>query len=379
MQPKENRFRHRGRGGAEEAGSCKSGSPAIPDSVILSALRASASSALKELVSVCHRSVVCIALPSFLLAACGTQAPRPVIDRAEPATAVSPAPAFKGESKKPGPTIKYSGGFYKDDGPGDKPPEDIDAIPDAQPRPEPLHRFANNPYSVLGRNYVPLRELAPYKARGIGSWYGRKFHGQKTSSGEPYDMYGMTAAHPTLPIPSYVRVSNPANGKSVVVRVNDRGPFHAGRLIDLSWTAAWKLGYIGEGSALVEVETILPGQTLLAVAPRSATEGTPSTRAVDDDPIAQMAAAQADPPLPQIKDARGHFLQLGAFGNRDNAEALRARLSRELGALAEKLVVQSTGALFRVQLGPWPDASAAQLAGVRLRESLGMTPVAVQR
>jgi len=302
-----------------------------------------------------------------VLAACGTQAPRPVSDRGEAPGAVPPPPTFRSEGKKPAPAIKYSGGFYKDDGPGDKPPEDIDAIPDAIPRVEPLHRFANNPYSVLGRDYVPLREIRPYKARGIGSWYGRKFHGQKTSSGEPYDMYGMTAAHPTLPIPSYVRVSNPANSKSVVVRVNDRGPFHSGRLIDLSWTAAWKLGYIGEGSTLVEVESLLPGQTLAAAPP------------VADDPIARMAAAEPEPPLPQLQDARGHFLQLGAFGNRDNAEALKARLARELGSLGEKLVIQSAGKLFRVQLGPWPDAAAAQQAGGRLRESLGMTPVIVQR
>jgi len=255
----------------------------------------------------------CLLLP-LLLAACGTQTSRPVIDRAETPAAVSPAPTFKAEAKKPAPAIKYSGGFYKDDGPGDKVPDDIEAIPDAIPKFEPLHRFANNPYSVLGRDYVPRRDLQPYKARGIGSWYGRKFHGQKTSSGEPYDMYGMTAAHPTLPIPSYVRVSNPANGKSVVVRVNDRGPFHSGRLIDLSWTAAYKLGYIGTGSTVVEVESVLPGQTL-AAAPAPV---------ADEDPIAKLAAAEPEPPLPQVQDVRGHFLQLGAFGNRDNAEALRA-------------------------------------------------------
>jgi rare lipoprotein A len=228
---------------------------------------------------------------------------------------------------------------------------------------------------------VPLRALKPYQARGIGSWYGRKFHGQKTSSGEPYDMYGMTAAHPTLPIPSYVRVSNPANGKSVVVRVNDRGPFHSGRLIDLSWTAAYKLGYIGTGSTVVEVETVLPGQALAVAAPQSGNPGMQSQAAptVEDDPIAKMAATEPEPPLPQVQDARGHFLQLGAFSNRDNAEALRARLARELGNLAEKLVVQSAGKLFRVQLGPWPDAAAAQLAGGRLRESFGMTAVVVQR
>jgi rare lipoprotein A len=309
-------------------------------------------------------------LPLFLVA-CGTQAPRPVVDRADaPPAAVSPAPSPKAEAKKSTPAIKYSGGFYKDDGPGDKPPQDIDAIPDAVPKVEPLHRFANNPYSVLGHDYVPLRDGKPYKARGIGSWYGRKFHGQKTSSGEPYDMYGMTAAHPTLPIPSYVRVSNPGNGKSVIVRVNDRGPFHSGRLIDLSWTAAYKLGYIGEGSTLVEVERLLPGQTLAAA---------PAPSPSEEDPIARMAVTEAEQPLPQVQDGRGHFLQLGAFGSRDNAEALKLRLARELGNLAEKLVIQSAGKLFRVQLGPWPDAAAAQLAGGRLRESFGMAPVVVQR
>jgi len=318
----------------------------------------------------------------MFLAGCGTQAPRPVIDRAEiPAGAVPPAPTPGTAAKKPPPAIKYSGGFYKDDGPGDQVPPDIDAIPDAVPRAEPLHRFANNPYSVFGRDYVPLRTLQPYKARGVGSWYGRKFHGQKTSSGEPYDMYGMTAAHPTLPIPSYVRVSNPANGRSVVVRVNDRGPFHAGREIDLSWTAAYKLGYIGQGSTLVEVESVLPGQSLAAAPPTSGNPGAQSTPPgeVDDDPIAKLAATESEPPLPQVQDTRGHFLQLGAFGNRDNADALHARLSRELGELASKLVVQPAGKLFRVQLGPWPDAAAAQLAGLRLRESFGMAPVVVQR
>jgi rare lipoprotein A len=306
----------------------------------------------------------------FFLVACGTQTPRPVADRGQGAGgAVSPAPTFRADGKKAAPPIKYSGGFYKDDGPGDKQPEDIDAIPDAVPRVEPLHRFANNPYSVLGRDYVPSRDLKPYRARGIGSWYGRKFHGQKTSSGEPYDMYGMSAAHPTLPIPSYVRVSNPANGRSVVLRVNDRGPFHAGRVIDLSWTAAYKLGYIGTGSTLVEVESVLPGQTL-AAAPAPTFE---------EDPIALMAAEELAPRLPETQDARGHFLQLGAFGNRDNAEALRARLSREIGNLADKLAIQSDGKLFRVQLGPWPDAAAAKLASVQMRESFGMTPVVVQR
>lgn len=333
----------------------------------------------------CRLSV--LLLPA-LFAACGTQAPRPADERGEAPAAVPPAPTAAAAAKKPVPPAKFGGG-YKDDGPGDGPAIDPDTIPDAVPKVEPLHRFANNPYSVFGRDYVPLREIKPYKARGIGSWYGRRYHGQKTSSGEIYDMYAMTAAHPTLAIPSYVRVTNPANGKSVVVRVNDRGPFHAGREIDLSWTAAYKLGYTGQGSTLVEVESVLPGQALAvapappardtAPAPAGGMTSAPPRRADEEDPIARLAAAEPEPPLPQVQDGRGHFLQLGAFGNRDNAEALRMRLARELGELSGKLVVQASGGLFRVQLGPWPDAAAARLAGVRLRESFDMEPLVVQR
>jgi len=151
------------------------------------------------------------------------------------------------------------GGYYKDDGPHERPPAGLDAIADATPRAEPLHRYANRPYTVFGKDYRPLSSVQPFRQRGMASWYGKRFHGQKTSSGEPYDMYKMTAAHPTLPIPSYARVTNLANGRSVVVRINDRGPFHAGRVIDLSYVAAYKLGYIAAGSAQVEVEAIVPG------------------------------------------------------------------------------------------------------------------------
>ncbi|MFT4101959.1 MAG: septal ring lytic transglycosylase RlpA family protein, partial [Burkholderiaceae bacterium] len=148
------------------------------------------------------------------------------------------------------------GGYYLDDGPGSGAPTDLAAIPDARPRREPIVRATTRPYVVFGRTYTPRGELAPYRERGVASWYGRKFHGQKTSSGEVYDMYGMTAAHPTLPIPSYVRVTSLGTGNSVVVRVNDRGPFLNDRLIDLSWTAAAKLGYVNAGHTRVEVEQI---------------------------------------------------------------------------------------------------------------------------
>lgn len=159
---------------------------------------------------------------------------------------------------------KRPGGYYKDDGPPDR-GVNVAAIPDAVPRVEPLHRYANRPYEALGRKYVPLTHVATYKQRGTASWYGKRFHGSPTSSGEKYDMYGMSAAHPILPIPSYARITNLANGRSVVVRVNDRGPFHAGRAIDLSYAAAYRLGYIAQGSAQVEIEQVVPGGAPLAL------------------------------------------------------------------------------------------------------------------
>ncbi|MGD9946044.1 MAG: septal ring lytic transglycosylase RlpA family protein, partial [Burkholderiaceae bacterium] len=159
----------------------------------------------------------------------------------------------RGAPSRPGPTSSR-GGYYMDVGPGDAPPPDLAAIPDAVPRHEPLLPRTARPYSVFGRQYTPMAQLAPYRERGMASWYGRRYHGQPTSSGERYDMYAMTAAHPTLPIPSYARVTHVGSGRSVIVRVNDRGPFLQNRIIDLSYTAAAKLGYIDAGSAEVEVE-----------------------------------------------------------------------------------------------------------------------------
>jgi rare lipoprotein A len=303
-------------------------------------------------------------LLALALAACGT-APKQPVERPPASSTAVPPP-----SAKPAWTLKKGGGYYQDDGPGENAPENIDAIPDAVPRDEPPHRFANNPYSVLGRDYVPLKSANGFREKGVASWYGRKFHGQKTSSGERYDMYGMTAAHPTLPIPSYVRVSNPANGKSVVVRVNDRGPFHAGRIIDLSYTAAWKLGYIGNGSTLVEIETVRPGTTLLAAAP-----------AEDPDPIARFAnlPEPPTPPAPLPADVRGTFVQLGAFGNPDNAESFRAHVARELDWAGDKLRTQTAGSLHRVQIGPYASRAEADLAAEKIRLALGVKPAIVVR
>jgi rare lipoprotein A len=142
------------------------------------------------------------------------------------------------------------------DGPEASPPPDLERVPDVVPRVEPLRVGGpNRPYELNGVAYVPITADRAFKERGLASWYGRKFHGRPTASGEIYDMYAMSAAHPTLPIPSYVRVRNPANRREVIVRVNDRGPFHRGRIIDLSYTAALKLGVL-RGLANVEIERL---------------------------------------------------------------------------------------------------------------------------
>ena len=172
----------------------------------------------------------------------------------------------------------FMSGGGSTDGPGTDPPPKLERVPDAVPRSEALHPSANRPYTVLGQQYVPTIGVKVYRERGVASWYGRKFHGQPTSSGERYDMYAMTGAHPTLPIPSYVRVTNLRNGRMVVVRINDRGPFSNKRLIDLSYTAAYKLGYVSSGTAEVEVELVVagsppgfgPGRAVMGFAPELA-------------------------------------------------------------------------------------------------------------
>lgn len=251
---------------------------------------------------------------------------------------------------------RASGNFYKDDGPLDL-PDNLDQILEPLPRDEPLHRWANNPYTVLGQTFVPRKTAGDYTGRGIGSWYGRKFHGQKTSSGETYDMFQMTAAHPTLPIPSYVRVTNLKNQRSVIVRVNDRGPFLKGREIDLSFLAACRLGYAMNGSAEVEVVSLLPGDVPDEpgmVIPDQPVEIKPLPEAV-------TALPTVTPPV-RTEPLTGNevFLQLGAFSSRTNAENFHAHLARELDdGQAGRLGIQQAGTLYRVRLGPFPDRASA--------------------
>ncbi len=188
------------------------------------------------------------------IAGCATS-PQP--ESSVPPFIKPPSPVVPTEPKAVPPAqTSNKGGYYLDDGPGENPPLNLDQVPDAVPRAEKLHPYANQPYAALGQRFVPNVDARDYRARGVASWYGKRYHGKPTASGEIYDMYRMTAAHPNLPIPSFARVTNLDNKKSVIVRINDRGPFKRDRLIDLSYVAAYKLGYVVQGSAEVEVEAL---------------------------------------------------------------------------------------------------------------------------
>ncbi len=258
-----------------------------------------------------------------------------------------------------------SGGYYKDDGPGEKPPANLDQIADAQPKSEPLHRYANRPYQVFGKEYVPLAFVQPYRQRGMASWYGKKFHGQRTASGETYDMYAMSAAHPTLPIPSYARVTRVATGRSVIVRINDRGPFHQGRMIDLSYAAALKLGFAHLGSAEVELESIEPGHAV-----------TPTEQAATTTP---PPAAPTEQALAAPEQAAAVYVQVGAFSSRDNAESLRSRLEDEFGWLKDTVQVLAIGNLWRLHVGPYRTQDDARPVAERIESQLSIKPLLVVR
>jgi rare lipoprotein A len=288
------------------------------------------------------------------------------------------------------------GGYYLDDGPGDNPPPNLDRIPDAVPKLEPIHRGASRPYTVMGRDYTPMTMLARYKARGTATWYGRRYHGKPTSSGEIYDMYAMTAAHTTLPIPSYARVTNLANAKSVVVRINDRGPFIGDRVIDLSYTAAHKLGVLAGGSAIVEVESILPGDSAPARTASAAT-APPAPSAPESEPTPRVAAAELAPvavalppvqaqpttvattaPETEPQAASGIYVQFGAFRSRENAETYLARLKLQIEWLAAALRVLPRGGLYRVHAGPYSSQGEAQQIANRISDSLGPKPIVLK-
>ena len=283
----------------------------------------------------------------LVLAGCAGQPLRTLPETpAKPAGAKPPLPAASGDVAR----STKRGGYYLDDGPGDNPPPDLDAIPDAVPKPEVLNKYANRPYLALGHEYTPLATAQGYKAEGLASWYGRRFNGKRTASGETYNMYAMTAAHPTLPLPSYARVTSLATGKSVVVRVNDRGPFHSKRIIDLSYTAAHKLGIVQGGSGRVEVESITP----------------------------EEIASSRDAGSHSGSDS-GTYLQLGSFTSRANAEKLLARAATQLDAQSNELVILNHDERYRVALGPYADTDSADQAAREVQQRMNLKPVRVVR
>jgi rare lipoprotein A len=250
------------------------------------------------------------------------------------------------------------GGYYLDDGPGDNPPSNLQNIPDAVPRDEPLHRYANRPYQIMGVNYTPMSERESFRQEGVASWYGKRYHGQKTSSGEIYDMYAMSAAHPTLPIPSYARVTSLDSGKSVVVRINDRGPFHSDRIIDLSYTAAFKLGLLGKGSGMVRVESVSPATGPVALIQPA--DNSVSPQGVNDN-----------------GEQSGYYVQLGAFGNVDNAEKLARHARQSLDIPDRQVQVVLVGKLHRVKLGPFANPAEANVWVDKSRDVLGISAIKV--
>jgi len=324
-----------------------------------------------------------MALICVTLAACRGNVPRP--DASAPDASASAADSASHERRaqveekrndrnaKPSttiaPTPSGSGAYLPGDGPGsDIPPNHLNT-PDAVPRAEPLHRYANRPYTVLGKNYTPLTTIGSYKKRGVASWYGKKFHGQRTSIGEVYDMYGMTAASTTLPIPSYARVTNLQNNKSVIVRVNDRGPFLHERIIDLSYTAANKIGIIGSGSGMVEVESLNADDT--ASAPISP---------IYKEPI-QVSPLSVDTPttlpIDTPKAAGKVYLQLGAFNSQRSAEEFLNSMRAKLGNTDKQLDLSHKNGMVKVRIGPYATPDSARASALELQSRLGFKPMVI--
>ena len=251
-------------------------------------------------------------------------------------------------------------------------PQDISNIQNAVPRAEPPSRYGNpSSYTVNGRRYYTMPSSRGYRERGIASWYGTKFHGRRTSSGEVYDIYKMTAAHKSLPLPTYAKVTNLRNGRSVIVKINDRGPFHNNRIIDLSYVAAAKLGILEYGTGLVEVEAI------------DAAIPAPSAPAV----MAIEASMTANPPRAGMQPIRTQhpisavdislFIQVGAFRVRNNAERLKNRLdASNLGPVRIVSGALTSNPLYRVQVGPLSSVNEADQVADNLA-SLGINDTQV--
>ena len=275
---------------------------------------------------------------------------------------------------------KRGGAYYQDDGPAAEIPADVAQTPDAYPIVEPLRPANMRPYAVMGRDYTPMTQLSAFRERGLASWYGRKFHGQRTASGEVYNMFGMTAAHKTLPIPSYARVTNLRNGKQVIVRINDRGPFHDGRVIDLSYAAAVRLDKLQVGTTDVEVELLLPEDIARVQATlRQRSQPTPPEPA-----LAQAIPAPVPAPaLPSVALADtapgGLWVQAGAFGREPNAQARQLHLLNALPELQGRTHIVMRNAVHRVVIGPFDDLGDAVVTRDRVADLLGTDAFVIDR
>ncbi|HSC46759.1 MAG TPA: septal ring lytic transglycosylase RlpA family protein [Gammaproteobacteria bacterium] len=271
----------------------------------------------------------------------------------------------------PAGTVPTRGGDH-----GPAAPVDVSQVPDAVPRDVAPSRYGNlSPYTVLGKTYTLLPACQGYHERGIASWYGTQFHGGRTSDGETYDMYAMTAANKVLPIPCYVRVTNLQNGKSVIVKVNDRGPFVDNRLIDLSYAAASRIQMLGTGTALVDIEAVGPGATeppATVGAPGGETHPLPTTAT-----FAAAAIGTGAVTSPVVNASPQIFVQVGAFADRNNADALDRKLSAAgIGPVLVLSVADGARILYKVRVGPEPDVNAVDALTARL-DALGLTDLQV--
>ena len=284
---------------------------------------------------------------------------------------------------------KRSGGYYQDDGPGANLPKNLHAIPNATPRIERYAPANMRPYTVLGQSYTPLTSNQPFRQTGNASWYGKKFHGRKTANGEIYDMYAMTAAHPTLPLPSYAKVTRPHNGQSVIVRINDRGPFHSNRIIDLSYVAAAKLGLIGPGSGAVIVEAIThddiragryESDSNQAFAQNNVEALAVESPSTQPQRLTTVDSRQTVPPATALTPISGDglpriYLQFGAFRNAQSATDLANHINQELSPLDyHNAHIEPANDLFRVQIGPYVSRAAALTAAQLIESETGLKP-----
>lgn len=323
------------------------------------------------------RLALALVVLGLALTGCAGRKTRP------PAAASQKSPPARAAAQPSDDTSRAQSDRYhrNQDGGPDGAPIDVSKIPEPVPKAEPRSRYGNrDSYSVLGRTYRVMPDPRGYVERGIASWYGNKFHGYMTSSFEPYDMYQFSAAHKSLPLPSYARVTNLDNGKSVIVRVNDRGPFHENRLIDLSYAAAVKIGVWPKGTGLVEVRAIDPARPDALPPTRIAAAAPPALVR----PAGPAAPARSDAPPPAAVDSAGKsriYLQLGAFGDRANAERALANARR---AGLDRVDIQSTAVdgrtVHRVRVGPLADVDAADAMTARVeRLGLGAPRVAIER